>query len=90
MMKGIVTSERSVSCQLSDRATAKTPTYVPNEATSWLNVVPSPLPSTDSVSVRVAHAVEGGRSRVSEPIGCTEPRSTVIVCGYPAPSLLSQ
>ena len=62
----------------------------PAEPTSWLNVDPLLLPSTDSVSVRVAQALDGGRSSVSDPIDCTEPRSTVIVCGYPAPSVLSQ
>ena len=48
------------------------------------------LPRTDSVSVRVAQADDGGRSRVTDPIDWAEPRSTVIVCGYPAPSVLSQ
>ena len=62
----------------------------PAEPTSWLNVVPLVLPSTDSVSVRVVHAEDGGRSSVTEPIDCAEPRSTVRVCGYPAPSVLSQ
>ncbi len=48
------------------------------------------LPRTDSVSVRVLHAEDGGRSSVTEPIDWVEPRSTVMVCGYPAPSVLSQ
>jgi len=47
----------------------------PAEATSGLNVDPLLLPSTDSVSVRVAHALDGGRSRVTDPIDCAEPRS---------------
>ena len=62
----------------------------PAEPTSWLNVVPLVLPSTDSVSVRVLQALDGGRSRVTDPIDCVEPRSTVTVCGQAAPSLLSQ
>ena len=56
----------------------------------WLNVEPLALPSTDSVSVRVDHADDGGRSSVRDPIGYVAPRSTVMVCGYPAPSVLSQ
>ena len=39
------------------------------------------LPSTESVSVRVAQAEDGGRSSVIEPIDWVEPRSTVSVCG---------
>ena len=62
----------------------------PAEPTSWVNVESLVLPSTDSVSVRVLHADDGGRSSVTDPIDCVEPRSTVIVCGYAAPSLLSQ
>jgi hypothetical protein len=62
----------------------------PADPTIWLNVVLLVLPSTDSVSVLVAHADDGGRSSVIDPIDCVEPRSTVIVCGYPAPSVLSQ
>jgi hypothetical protein len=38
----------------------------------------------------VLHAVDGGRSRMIDPIDCTDPRSTVMVCGYPAPSVDSQ
>ena len=38
-------------------------------------------PSTDRVSVRVDHAVAGGRSKVTEPRLCEEPRFTVRVCG---------
>ena len=45
----------------------------PAEPTIWLNDVPLVLPSTDSVSVRVLHAVDGGRSSVTEPIDCAEP-----------------
>ena len=48
------------------------------------------LPRTDSVSVRVPQADDGGRSRVTDPIDCVEPRSTEMVCGYAAPSVLSQ
>ena len=48
------------------------------------------MPSTDSVCVRVAQAVAGGRSSVTDPIDCAEPRFTVMVCGYAAPSALSQ
>jgi hypothetical protein len=62
----------------------------PADATIWLNEEPLVLPSTDSVSVRVAQALDGGKSRVSDPIDCTDPRFTVSVCGYAAPSLLSQ
>ena len=45
----------------------------PAEATIWLNVVPLVLPRTDRVSVRVAQAVAGGRSRVIDPMGEAEP-----------------
>ena len=62
----------------------------PADPTSWLNVVSLVLPRTDSVSVLVLQAVAGGRSSVTDPIDCVEPRSTVRVCGYPAPSALSQ
>jgi len=62
----------------------------PAEPTIWLNEVPLVLPSTDRVWVRVDHADDGGKSRVRDPIGYTAPRFTVIVCGYAAPSLLSQ
>ncbi len=62
----------------------------PADPTSWLNVVPLVLPRTDSVCVRVLQADDGGRSSVTDPMDCTEPRSTVMVCGYPAPSVLSQ
>jgi hypothetical protein len=34
--------------------------------------------------------VAGGRSRTIEPTDCDEPGLTVSVCGYPAPSSLSQ
>jgi hypothetical protein len=53
----------------------------PFDPTSWLNVESLVEPSTDSVSVLVAQAEEGGRSSVTDPIDWTEPRSTVIVCG---------
>ena len=46
----------------------------PAEPTIWLNVVPLVLPSTDSVSVRVLQAEDGGRSSVTEPMDCAEPR----------------
>ena len=62
----------------------------PADPTSWLNVEPLVLPRTDSVSVRVLQADDGGRSSVTDPIDCVEPRSTVMVCGYAAPSALSQ
>jgi hypothetical protein len=62
----------------------------PAEPTIWLNEVSFVLPSTESVSVRVDQAEDGGRSSVTEPIDCVEPRSTVSVCGYAAPSVLSQ
>ena len=62
----------------------------PAEATTWLNEEPLALPRTDSVSVLVDHADDGGRSSVTDPTDWTEPRSTVTVCGYPAPSVLSQ
>jgi hypothetical protein len=48
------------------------------------------LPRTDSVCVRVLQADDGGRSKVTDPIDWVEPRSTEIVCGYAAPSVLSQ
>src|ERR1700735_905493 len=60
----------------------------PAEATIWVNVEPFVLPSTDRVSVRVDHAVAGGRFSVIDPMVCAEPRFTVIVCGYAAPSVL--
>ena len=41
----------------------------PADPTSWLNVVPLVLPRTDSVSVRVLQADDGGRSSVTDPIG---------------------
>ena len=50
----------------------------PAEPTSWLYVVPLVLPRTDSVSVRVLQAVDGGRSRVTDPMDCVEPRSTAM------------
>ena len=53
----------------------------PADPTIWVNVVLLVLPSTDSVSVRVLHADDGGRSRVIDPIDWTDPRSTVIHCG---------
>ena len=62
----------------------------PAEPTIWLYDVPLVLPRTDSVSVRVLQAAAGGRSSVTDPIDCAEPRSTEMVCGYPAPSVLSQ
>jgi hypothetical protein len=62
----------------------------PADPTIWLNVESLVLPSTDRVSVRVLQAEEFGRSRVIDPIDWTDPRFTVMVCGYAAPSLLSQ
>lgn len=41
----------------------------PAEPTIWLNVEPLMLPSTDSVSVRVDQAVDGGRASVRDPSG---------------------
>ena len=38
-------------------------------------------PRTDSVSVRVDHAEDGGRVRVTDPRLRTEPKFTVSVCG---------
>ena len=40
----------------------------PAEAAIWLNEVPFVLPSTDSVWVLVAHADDGGKSSVTDPI----------------------
>src|ERR1700722_11157705 len=62
----------------------------PAEPTIWVKVVPLALPSTDRVSVRGFQLLNGGRSRAIDPMVCAEPRFTVMVCGYPAPSVLSQ
>jgi hypothetical protein len=62
----------------------------PAEPTIWLNEDPLVLPSTDSVSVRVDQDEDGGRYRPRDPIESTAPRLTVMVCGYAAPSELSQ
>jgi hypothetical protein len=42
----------------------------PADPTSWLNVVSLVLPRTDSVSVRVLQADDGGRSSVTDPMDC--------------------
>ncbi len=61
----------------------------PADASSVWNVLPSVLPSTESVCVRAAHAVAGGSCSTSRDTLLDAPRSTVIDCGN-APSGLSQ
>ena len=61
----------------------------PADGTSVVQLFPSVLPSTDSVWVRVAHEVDGGRSRVTDPTVWAEPRSASSHCGN-ALSVLSQ
>ena len=59
------------------------------EPTRVVQVLSFVLPRIESVWVRVPHALDGGRSRVTEPRVWDEPRSTVSVVGH-APFVPSQ
>jgi hypothetical protein len=53
----------------------------PADPTSVVQVLLLVEPSTDSVSVLVDHALDGGRSRVTEPRLWVDERAAVSVCG---------
>jgi hypothetical protein len=59
----------------------------PADADNVVHVVPSALPSTENVWVRVAQVEAGGTVTVTDATDFTEPKSTRSHCGYaPAPS----
>jgi hypothetical protein len=60
---------------------------LPADADKVVHVVPSALPSTEKVCVRVAQVDAGGTVIVTDATDLTEPKSTRNHCGYePAPS----